>query len=257
MTSLSQLLDETASSPHYRPTQATAYNPLRISPPDSVRLPISHVELAQCQASANPLRHRQQLQASSGGVAGLPAKPQQSYGEGGGGGKRAYEQSEGGQEQYKRPRQNEDVRTVANHCEYLRLSLSLSRSSLTMRFARSQTTPGPTLIERSAWTAPSSGSRTSTTGPRAFSSPSSVEEKGVMIRKSRCSTSAVAKAGTCKSGPRRARTSTSVWVSHPSGFELLRRRLMGLLPSRSRCRLGRAGAIASQWHARGCCQIQG
>ncbi|ORY78407.1 mRNA capping enzyme-domain-containing protein [Leucosporidium creatinivorum] len=132
MPSFNHLLDDSASSPH-RP-QATPYDPVRLTPPYSVLLPISRVELVQSQGSQNPLRRVLQpppqptpaatsaptsRTASPAGVAGLPQKPEGSYTNGAAGSKRGFEgASNGGREEYKRPRQqqqHEDVSVVASH----------------------------------------------------------------------------------------------------------------------------------------------
>ncbi|GAA5876138.1 hypothetical protein JCM8547_003376 [Rhodosporidiobolus lusitaniae] len=107
-------------------TARSSYNPTRrVSPADSVLIPISKVELAQCQTSANPLRTRQPGPVLGGaGLAGLPAKPNVPLpprpdivvgggggGAPGGGRKRPLPQEDEG----RRVRGSFDTRAVAQH----------------------------------------------------------------------------------------------------------------------------------------------
>ncbi|CEQ39841.1 SPOSA6832_01416 [Sporobolomyces salmonicolor] len=117
--SLQHLLspDDSARPPPrpYAPTR-------RVTPAQSVLVPISRVELVQCQTSVNPLRSRPPppslpLPPSTlpPRPASLPPKPSaEPRLEGVNGRKRPYEERDTGV--FKRQRGNEDTRVVANHC---------------------------------------------------------------------------------------------------------------------------------------------
>ncbi|GAA5900854.1 hypothetical protein JCM6882_007681 [Rhodosporidiobolus microsporus] len=137
--SLQSLLGTTAPStaPPKQPYAPTR----RISPADSVLVPISRTELVQCQSSTNPLRTRPPVVGgpaggaagaagggAGGGIAGLPAKPNVPLpprtdsvgpvgGASGGGRKRPVQQQEydAGLEARKRVKGTVDTRTVAEH----------------------------------------------------------------------------------------------------------------------------------------------
>ena len=227
--SLQNLLEsnETLKRPArpYAPTR-------RVTPASSVLVPISRVELVQCQTTANPLRTRPKpapapLPPSSSSTSAplpqppssLPARPDLAL---------AYQQhqhqpppppqshkrpntygSNGygyGDHDSKRSKATHDTRTVADHCpSFSPLSPSSTLSSCpdltrTRPPPCAQTTRAPTRTGSRGATRPSSGSRTSTTGSRASSSQSLAGARATTRRGSGSSTSGAARAATCTSG---------------------------------------------------------
>ncbi|GAA5833883.1 hypothetical protein JCM11251_005998 [Rhodosporidiobolus azoricus] len=127
--SLQHLLSDTAPS-NAAPKQP--YAPTRrISPADSVLIPISRLELVQCQTSANPLRTRPPAPVvpngggGGGAIPGLPVKPEgplpprpSSVGPvatNGGGGRKRPNQLQDFEADRKRVKASGDTRTVAEH----------------------------------------------------------------------------------------------------------------------------------------------
>ncbi|GAA5991141.1 hypothetical protein JCM11641_004044 [Rhodosporidiobolus odoratus] len=130
--SLQNLLSDTPTAP---PLKREPYNPTRrLTPAQSILIPITRTELAQSQTSANPLRTRPPVPSVTTstlpGVAGLPQKPVGApvevldRGSSAGGGRKRPNRDEGGGpyqggggQVQKRPRETYmgDTRTVADH----------------------------------------------------------------------------------------------------------------------------------------------
>lgn len=141
MTSLQHLLDATVGSP--RPS-SRSYDPVRRTPPHSVLVPISRVELVQCQNSTNPLRRRVD---TVGGVdtSGTIAPNVATTSEHGGAatasnGKRSRDEEDSSSQPPKVARSDQDVRVVANHCAQARY-LVLRLPQADMCLCRRQRSP--------------------------------------------------------------------------------------------------------------------
>jgi len=130
MASLSRLLAPQSPAPasaSASPPARLAYAPTkRVSPPDSVLVPISRTEIVQSQSSINPLRTRPiapstvDLIAGSSSSTGLPPRPSSNgngsasgNGNGNGALKRANSSEDGSNKRTKG-----DVVAVASHCEW-------------------------------------------------------------------------------------------------------------------------------------------
>lgn len=194
-----------------------AYTPRRLTPADSVLIPVSRLELTQSRTSQNPLRTRPPVVdfdypvASTSQIpltpqtrpSSLPRRPE------------AFDQLVGRKRPnagdpvalQKRPKSDGDVRAVADHCESW--ATRWGRRQCADQLGSTQTMQDPTLTVRHGVNRPSSRSRASTIGSSQFSSPSTGGVRERRPRGSRCLSSDAGRVGTCRSGPRRGRTSTS------------------------------------------------